>query len=226
MNISSVEKELNNLLSLIARWKEQQYTPDIERDIALDRLRNIYAEFLGIKCEKLEPTTELTPKPQPDPEPENHTTCAPEISEEQTPVSPEIEATQDENPCPQADETLSDSQIEGIAQVIDDITQPVYEPQIEELPQQEEVAQEAASETEVTMEETPSLSSEDEDRRRRFIHDLFCNDETFYIGEMRKIEALSTLDDVLIYIGQKYAWTPDNATAEEFVSWIANRFID
>lgn len=217
MNLSSVEKELLHLQSLVARWKEQQYTPDIERDIALERLRNIYAEFLGVKSEIQPSSTNIIPEAQV----EIHTTCEPEINVEESHQTEHEE----ENPCDELSaDPISDSQIEDIAQVIDDISQPIHEPQIEEQLQQE-IAQEEPQEAEI-QKEAASTSSEDESRRHRFIHDLFCNDESFYIGEMRKIEALTSLDDVLIYIGQKYAWTPDNATAEEFVTWIANRFID
>lgn len=208
MNLIRSEKEILQLVALIARWKEQKYIPQIERDIALSRVRQLYTDLLE---------TELTA-----------TQVDPIDHHEHQPFAPSTE----HSPCEEQTDSR-EMQIDQIASVIDQISasQPIelesnekieVEPEVDPLtdlidrdPHCEEVA--------APKQDAPTVE-EEEARRRRFIHDLFCNDEAFYIGEMRKIELLPTLDDVLIYIGQKYAWSPMNPSAEEFVAIISSKF--
>lgn len=63
-----------------------------------------------------------------------------------------------------------------------------------------------------------------EEQKIRFTHDLFCNDPLVFHHEISKLERLRSLDEVLIYIGEKYAWAPDNRSADEFVGIIAVSF--
>ncbi len=46
MELTSITKELTNLLSLVKRWEEQGYTPKIELDIAKKRTQKLYESFL------------------------------------------------------------------------------------------------------------------------------------------------------------------------------------
>lgn len=52
---------------------------------------------------------------------------------------------------------------------------------------------------------------------QQFIDELFWRDKTFFDNEISKFEKLTSLDDALIYIGEKYNWTPDNKPAEKFI---------
>lgn len=63
-----------------------------------------------------------------------------------------------------------------------------------------------------------------DEQKSRFTHDLFCNDPLVFHNEIAKLERLHSLDEVLIYIGEKYAWAPDNRSADEFVGIIAASF--
>lgn len=63
-----------------------------------------------------------------------------------------------------------------------------------------------------------------EEQKLRFTHDLFCNDPLVFHHEISKLERLRSLDEVLIYIGEKYAWAPDNRSADEFVGIVASSF--
>lgn len=63
-----------------------------------------------------------------------------------------------------------------------------------------------------------------DEQKLRFTHDLFCNDPLVFHNEIAKIEKLRSLDEVLIYIGEKYAWVPENPSADEFVELIAQSF--
>ena len=63
-----------------------------------------------------------------------------------------------------------------------------------------------------------------DEQKARFTHDLFCNDPLVFHNEIAKLERLRSLDDVLIYIGEKYAWAPDNPSADEFVGILAASF--
>lgn len=63
-----------------------------------------------------------------------------------------------------------------------------------------------------------------DEQKVRFTHDLFCNDPLVFHNEINKIERLRSLDEVLIYIGEKYAWVPENPSADEFVELIAQAF--
>lgn len=241
MNLSAVEKELLHLQALVARWNEQNNTPSIERDLALAALRKIYDELLNETPAHQRADEEQATEP---------------LTHQNTPAAAESEpcSYDERSEAAEAEETVEleeELAIDQIAQVIDNLGQPHQEePTQQEPAEQEQPEQEAQAEeqhypyidqaegiAEIEIEpiqeieeyqQHPAQPSQDNDgaRRGRFIHDLFCNDESFYLGEMRKIEALTSLDDVLIYIGQKYAWTPQNETAEEFVAWIATRFND
>lgn len=170
MDITAIEKELRALLSLIERWQEQGYSPAIERDIALSRVRSVYDKLMVL-------TTEMN--------------LLSEVKEVK------IQEVMD---------VLS-----GRTLQIDD-----NDDNIDDIEQEDKNSDEQAQE-----ENDGEKISEQE---RRFIHDLFCNDDTFYNQEIHKLSLLSTMDDVLIYIGEKYAWSPDNASAQEFVELQSKRF--
>lgn len=170
MNLTLIEKELKALISLTERWDEQGYTPAIERDIALTRVRNIYGAMLELQAE---------------------VAAEPELERVFEPSDVKVADGVDD------DQVIDSENEELIEDVVVDVTLSVDQKQ---------------------------EPSEDDQQRRRFIHDLFCNDETFFEQEMHKISLLETMDDVYIYIGEKYAWAPDNSVAEEFIALVSERF--
>lgn len=173
MNLTLIERELRALTALTERWDEQGYTPTIERDIALTRVRNVYSAMLELQAE----------------------VAAEQKSEPELAFASSDDSVDD-------DPMIDNESEESTQDAVEDVT-----------------AADAVEDIEKKQE-----PSEDDRQRRRFVHDLFCNDETFFEQEMHKISLLETMDDVYIYIGEKYAWAPDNSVAEEFVSLVSERF--
>lgn len=90
------------------------------------------------------------------------------------------------------------------------------EPPVEALPEQPAPKAEAYNEAVTPIEQLMS-----ESQKMRFTHDLFCNDYTIFKNELRKINKLESLDEVLIYIGEFYNWNSENQSALEFVEIVA-----
>ena len=62
-----------------------------------------------------------------------------------------------------------------------------------------------------------------DDLRDEFVNELFRNDEDFFTAEIAKLEAMDSLDDALIYIGEEYSWSPDNESAGNFIDMLVTK---
>lgn len=188
MDITTIYKELRALIMLTERWQEQGYTPAIERDIALGRIRNVYDKLLEIAA---------------------ITNCDPtKPNEKEQQIIDIISGKVAQNDPDEDDDDFGDEDLEN-----------------QNNPKQAE--QEPEQDPEQDPEQEPEQEPEQKQKelqQRRFIHDLFCNDETFYNQEISKLSALTSMDDILIYIGEKYAWAPGNVSAQEFVELQSKRF--
>lgn len=192
MNITEIEAELRKIEALVARWSEQGYVPQIEKNIALQRVQKFYELFL-----------ELDTQPQLEARASAHT---------HTIITPDPAA--DKEPQAKTEQQKSDLRAEHIDVV--------------EYVEVERRVQEPAPAPEPTPQAEPRFSifgiEISKEQKERFTHDLFCNDPLVFHNEIVKLERLHSLDDVLIYIGEKYAWTPDNRSADEFVEIISRKF--
>lgn len=56
-----------------------------------------------------------------------------------------------------------------------------------------------------------------------FVRELFWRDDAFYRNEISKLDAFENFDDILIYIGEKYSWAPDNKVAERFIELLEKK---
>ncbi|MEG0033277.1 MAG: hypothetical protein RSF93_07875 [Mucinivorans sp.] len=179
MNITNIEVELRKIQALVSRWNEQGYVPQIEKNIALQRVQKFYELFLDLDTQpqiEYHASSIITPDP------------AQDQKEQQT----EIQSP-----------TVDHSDVVEYIEIEHQKTKP-------EEPQEETFTIFGAE-----------ISSE---QKKRFTHNLFCNDPLVFHNEIAKLEQLRTLDEVLIYIGEKYAWAPDNASADEFVDIVASKF--
>lgn len=57
-----------------------------------------------------------------------------------------------------------------------------------------------------------------------FIDELFWRDQAFFDNEIRKFNEMSSLDEALIYIGEKYNWAPGNRFAIQFIDLLENYY--
>lgn len=62
-------------------------------------------------------------------------------------------------------------------------------------------------------------------QRDAFVNELFWRDELFFANEIRKFQvSIKSLDQALIYIGEKYSWSASNVYAEQFISLLENYY--
>lgn len=180
MNITNIEVELRKIQALVARWAEQGYVPQIEKNIALQRVQKFYELFLEIDTQpQLQSSHEtiITPDPRtskPKPEPMVEPTKSAQVKDELHDV---VEYVEVERKTPEPEPVFI-----------------IFGRQITDQ------------------------------QKRRFTHDLFCNDPLVFHNEVQKLERLGSLDDILIYISEKYAWVQGSASADEFVEIIMGKF--
>lgn len=185
MNITNIEVELRKIGALVARWTEQGYVPQIEKNIALQRVQKFYELFLELDTQaQLQSSREtiITPDPR-TPKPE-----------------PTIE---------KAVNSANDSSFGDMHDKDDDVVEYV------------EVERKGPE-----VEPTFIIFSRQitDEQKRLFTHDLFCNDPLVFHNEVQKLERLGSLDDILIYISEKYAWTQGSRSADEFVEIVMSKF--
>lgn len=194
MNITEIESELRKIEALVARWSEQGYVPQIEKNIALQRVQKFYELFL-----------ELDTQPQLESRASAHT---------HTIITPDPAAQSE--PQVNTEQQKTDSRSDSRSEHLDVVEYIEVERHVVEPP------------TEPVHQVEPRFSifgvEISKEQKERFTHDLFCNDPLVFHNEIVKLERLNSLDDVLIYIGEKYAWTPDNRSADEFVEIISRKF--
>lgn len=250
MKTDILQKELTNLIHLTKRWEEQSYIPKIEKDIALKRVQNIYAALLGIEVEEesdiapqisnfnaAAPIQSSEPNEQQEVEDANQVENAAEAveatQEEESEIEVEIEAKPNEEVAVEEVEiTQSEEEETPETEEEEEIAEPVIEEQVQEeqpqeVPQEEEEEQQPQEQEPTAMADNSITIIEqmmNEAQKMRFTHDLFCNDYTIFKNEIRKINKLDTLDEVLIYIEEYYRWSSENQSALEFVELVASKF--
>lgn len=171
MNIVNIETELRKIQALVVRWGEQGYVPQIEKNIALQRVQKFYELFL-----------ELDTQPQ--------------LEHKREPII---------TPDPQSNSSdTKKAEIDG-HDVVEYIEVDNKEPKVEP--------------TFMVLGSKISAS-----QKEKFTHDLFCNDPLVFHNEVAKLEKLPTFDDVLIYISEKYTWSPSNAAANDFIEILEQKF--
>ncbi|MEG1413969.1 MAG: hypothetical protein RR980_02685 [Mucinivorans sp.] len=183
MNITNLEVELRKIQALVTRWSEQGYVPQIEKNIALQRVQKFYELFLELDTQpQIEYRSEPIVTPPPVVEEADHSADRAEIDSAKTDDRDVVEYVEVESKKRETTENAEEKlfSIFGV-----------------------------------------EISNE---QKKRFTHNLFCNDPLVFHNEITKLERLASLDDVLIYIGERYAWAPDNASADEFIEIIARHY--
>lgn len=254
MGYNELEVELQKVQAQIGRWRKFGYMPAIEQGLALRRLQRVYAELQELPCgeqpddtydglapddESFEPiANDTTPiaagvvagaeipaataatLSQPEPEPaqpagpaaethlrqddEAHDHCPPQVD------FPEAEYVQEPAAANEPEQEVT---FEPVAEVEEEAIEP------EPTPAPEQPAEPAKPQLPkiLGIEVSPYA-------RHEIIDTLFHGNESLFEAETAKIDAMDSLEEALVYVGETFRWIPENAATIKFIDLLQSRF--
>lgn len=198
MKYSQIESELDAVNSLIARWQQTEAVPKIEQDIALNTLQKAYKMVMELPANAFVDSSSYSSDSQIVIE------LVPSFDHDTTekPSSEEISTKIEEPPLAESDSTPANTD------------QDHQEP----IPSQEAISSsEPTAQVELFGQKIPA------ELKERFVLELFWRDDHYFAMETAKLTQMTDLDEALIYIGEKYNWSAQSVTAEEFIALLATR---
>lgn len=219
MKTAKINEVIGAISALVEGWEDNKSIPQIEIDIAKNKIQKLY---LMVSKVDGEPCLDV----------EDDSCAEKEVkieSEEVENISAVVtEQVIDE---PEADEFVNEDEVAAEPEEYKTPKVEDFEGQMEDVEadefKEEEVSQESEEET-----IEPEQDDEDEEpavnlaevRELHYINTLFGGDRDYYNAQMRKINALESFDDVLIYISENFAWSGSNQSAQSFVETQSERF--
>ncbi len=201
MRVKNIAAKIEKLRQLVAEWSEESSPAPIEREIAIDYVKEIYETLRFSTTEEMEEEVVLE-----------------EVLEEATDT--EIEETDTE--MEETDtEDRKEPRLKKLMSLYNDPTVPTV-PTVPPDP---------------TVPTVPTVPSPERQTSRVLLDTLSLNDRLLlsnelFDGDTAEMErlilvlgAISTLDDALIYIAQRYRWKGDNEGAKLLFSLLKNRYI-
>lgn len=233
MDYKVILKDLADVTANVKLWEKQGYASTIEKDIALETLRRIYEQLCPDKAVDMDVES-----------------GAVEVYKEDRGLDSLIEfiknsqmrfMTETSAQIAEIKETLA----KGIA-----IQEPVAstKPEIEEKPDTMEMpafGAKTAVEAKPIVEEKPAVGTEPvtdikvdirqepciigfyslpENMRYSIIRDLFNGDTSRAEIAVNKMCSLKSIDDLLIYVEERFQWSPTNATAASLIKILSKKF--
>ncbi len=252
MKIERIKDEINAILELVEGWEALENAPQIEIDIAKQKLQNLYLMFIA-------------PNVQPSGQPSGQASVESSVCNTQkaetlvvqtpTETKDEIkEALENETleneainriPEPEEFEGQMDSPVvEQFSEVApkgdseEDSTKEETQPVVEQTTQQPvESVVSAESEPSVIRESysvsDPYLEGEDSQQERvdpqqvkrlHYINNLFGGDRQRYEKALSELEAMESFEDVLFYVSENFNWSSTSEAAQSFVDTYARKF--
>lgn len=202
MTLHEINNKISEIGSFLEQWEAQGYTPTIEKRSVLHKLQEVYDALSNSKA---------VPTDCPD------GIC---LDINFTPLQPQQQVFDDKTPTPNTSCAKSVEQPEKL-EMQNEPTALILPSEFKEEPKREEKTASPAQNNETVLILGQKISIEQKDI---YTNELFWRDETFFANEIRKFQLLDSLDEALIYIGEKYNWSANNMYAEQFISMLENYY--
>ena len=197
---------LEVITSIMDGWQQGGTVTQIEKDIVLEKLRELYCEVLGMG--KMVEKVEM-------------------IEEEEVGIIEEKEVEIEEK----IEKEEEGEEIEDVAMGVIEEEQEDEEQEEEEQEEDEEQEEEEGQEEDEEQEEEEEQEELEElfgqmipaTQKAQYIRELFLNEEQFFFREAAKLGNMPDLDAALIYISETYRWKPDNKAALDFIELLAQK---
>lgn len=228
MGYNELEVELRKVLAQIARWRDSGRMPAIEQGLALGRLQDIYAGLLDLPGgEEALPETSDTAV-----EAETGGWDDGEASDDESFESCCDDSERDESGDDDgnfADLSVEEgSRVSGETHLMQEYGSRDLCPPVTEVPdeQPEETDVETPAAAEEAKPEQPKIFGIEVGpyTRHEIVDTLFHGNVELFDAECSKLDAMESLDEALVYIGETYHWIPDNAATVKFVDLLESRF--
>lgn len=211
MNLSDISNKLDALLKMALKWQQTNHLPAIERDIMLEKLRALYIQVVEYSTE--------------DQNSEQINLQIKEL-EESLPDGLEREPSIEIEIDPKIEEV--DLHQHFVQSEPEEVRTPSL---LMELDSDSELEEESSSDSE--SESTPESEPEivtifgqmiSQQMKDNFVKELFWRDEIFFENEVEKFDRMTSFDQALIYIGEKYNWRAESDVAEQFIDLLDKKF--
>jgi hypothetical protein len=227
-NTGTVQKDLDFLKILTARFHEQEQPIDLEVEIALQKVLNIYEYLLKLKLTSVE----AAPAEQKTVPAESGKTDAgvEKVQAPKPPVAAETPVKQQPlaNTIPDIPQQTAISKEEPAASVkkesgilAEKIRPPAYNPINETLAQKNPVT-DLSSRLQtaplVTIASGVGLND-----RFLYIRELFQGNSDLYGKTVSKLDAAGSLNDALDFIDRNFDWDKENSTVQKFIHLVHRR---
>ncbi|MFI3287247.1 MAG: hypothetical protein R3Y61_02080 [Rikenellaceae bacterium] len=238
MKIERIKDEINAILELTEGWEALEDAPQIEIDIAKQKLQNLYLMFLGASGQYSgQPSICNTPKAEP-PVVQTPTETQDEVNEalktealeneaiNRTPELKEFEGQMDSPVVEQfsevapIDNTEEDSTEEETEPVVEQITEPSRQSKPSSIGETNAVS-DPYSEDEDSQQERVDPQQV---KRLHYINNLFGGDRQRYEKALSELEAMESFEDVLFYVSENFNWSSTSEAAQSFVDTYARKF--
>ena len=218
-----LQKELDFLKLLVSRFHEQEKVNELELNIALQKMLEIYEQLLRIKLlpDQLDHEKPTLPKPEPQPQP---VAVEPEkkIVKEAPPQQPPPPQSQPQQPPPpqpiheEKKQPATSAKTEILAEKISPTD---FHPINESLAQQK-TGNDLSSKLQ-TAPLTSIVSGIGINDKFLFIRELFNGDNTLYNNAIQRLDTASSLTEAMDFICQQ--WDVKNETVQKLIHLVHRR---
>lgn len=230
MEYNDLEIDLRKVLTQLDRWRLLGDVPPIERGIALERLQHAYELLLDLPCRGAEGVAsggDVEAESVPEPAEEDSLGAASAVGGVAgvgvVALGPRL-STEQEEPVDSMPTAHADSDVDaGEGNGSEPLRgEPAEEPELHP----------SASGTPHT-EESPASKSPlfqlfgievSPYTRNEIIDTLFHGNVETFEEEVKKLDAMGSLEEALVYIGETYHWIPENAATVKFIDLLETRF--
>lgn len=225
MGYNELEIELKKVMVQVERWRESGYMPTIEQGIALSRLQKVYTLLMDL------PSTDPSEIPGDEITSESDAPKA-----EAKPIEP---VEWDKNKDEEVVEDGFDGETGGKAEDVSDAEgEVVYVSPDDESFDEENGKNEQHEKADDDGDFADSPAEEDAPKsgieilgtpvstyaKEEIVNNLFHGNVELFEREMEKFDAMGSLEEALVYIGETYHWVPEHAATIKFIDLLENRF--
>lgn len=211
MNLSDISNKLDALLKMALKWQQANHLATIERDIMLEKLRDLYTQVMEYSTEDQNPEQidmriqELEESLPDGLEPEPSTGIETDQNTEDADLQQHL--SHNEHEQSRTSSLLMETELES---------EPESEPNSDSEPESK-----PEPEPEIVTIFGQIIPQQMKDT---FVKELFWRDEIFFENEIAKFDRMTSFDQALIYIGEKYNWRAESNVAEQFIDLLDKKF--
>ena len=224
-----LQKELDFLKLLVARFHEQENVNGLELDVALQKTQEVYGQLLQMKLtpetatlvEKKSPKADLPEKEQSLKSHAGH--VAPITASIPEPVPEKVVVTEEKKivPAPVYEEKKQQVDSAKAAILAEKISPTDFHPINETLAHQKTGADLSSKlQTAPLSSITSGIGLND---KFLYIRELFYGDNALYNNTIRDLDAAKSLDSALDFIQLHFDWDEKNETAQKFIALVYRR---